>query len=194
MKAGRRLGALLAWPLAALAPPPAAGEGAIAVYTGPFTINHYDAFFLRPWEIRSDNAWLFTVAPSWKVAQPSPALSLEVEGQVGRYVGDQTNWEVNGLVAARYRLSTQRAPVRASVAAGLGLSRASRRPALEKTLNQKGETYRWMAYWYVEMAGGHRSWGPWTALVRLHHRSGAYGVIAPRGGVNVPSLGLRRRF
>lgn len=177
-----------------MAPLPAAGQGALTVYTGPFANSPWEDFFLDPGGIDYEPAWLAVVAPSWEVARPLPALSLELEGQVGRYFGDQTHWEVNALVAARYRLTGASDSLRASVAFGLGPSWASEEPPLERGITENGDTARWLVYWYLEAAVAPPSWGPWSAVLRLHHRSGAYGWVAAEGGSNVPTLGVRRRF
>ena len=166
----------------------------MTVYAGPFSSNHWEDFFLNPGGIEYESAWLAVVAPAWEVARPLPALSLEVEGQVGRYVGDQDHWELNGVVAARYRVTRANASLRASLAVAVGPSWASEKPRLERRITDDGTTARWLVYWYLEAAAGHRAWGPWSAVMRLHHRSGAYGLVAAEGGSNVPTLGVRRRF
>jgi hypothetical protein len=167
---------------------------ALTVFGGRFTANHWEDFFLSPGAIDFRDAWLVAVAPSWELARLSPRLSLEAEAQVGRYIGDQRNWEVNALVAARYRLSGPEAPVRASLAFGLGPSWASRKPVLERRVSDNGDSSRWLVYWYMEATAAPRAWGPWSALIRLHHRSGAYGRVAEAGGSNTPTVGIRRRF
>ena len=91
-------------------------------------------------------------------------------------------------------MAPEGAAVRGSLAFGLGPSWASSQPALEQELNDQDATRRWLVYWYLEAAGAPRSWGPWRAVLRLHHRSGAFGWVAENGGSNVPSLGVRRRF
>jgi hypothetical protein len=65
---------------------------------------------------------------------------------------------------------------------------------LERHISDNGDSARWQVYWYLEAAGAPRSWGPWRAVLRLHHRSGAYGYVAEAGGSNTPTLGIRRRF
>jgi len=181
--------------LAVLAvPAPAAATGALTVYAGRFSADPWEDFFLDPGGVEFADAWLLAVAPSWRAARPWPRLSLEVEGQLARYVGDQRNWEVNALVAARYRLTGGGAPVRSSLAFGLGPSWASRRPVLEAEGDPAGKSYRLMTYWYAEAAAAPRAWGPWRMVLRLHHRSGAFGLVADHGGSNVPTLGVRRRF
>ncbi|MEF8792388.1 hypothetical protein [Thiohalorhabdus sp.] len=179
---------------ALMAPLPAGAEGALTVYAGPFANNHWEDFFLDPVGLDYEPAWLAVLAPSWEVARPLPALSLEVEGQVGRYFGDQQLWEVNALVAARYRIAGRDACLGTSVAFGLGPSWASEQPPLERQITDNGDTAQWLVYWYLEGTVGHRSWGPWSAVLRLHHRSGAFGLVAAEGGSNVPTLGVRRRF
>ena len=173
---------------------PAAAGGAWTAYTGRFAQNPWEDFFLNPGNIEYKRAWLLVGARSWELARPHPRLTLEGELQVGRFVGDQDHWEVNGALGARYRLTGPAVGVRASVAFGLGPSWASRDPVLERRLNGENETAAWLVYWYLEADVAPRSWGPWSAVVRLHHRSGAFGLVAEEGGSNVPSLGLRRRF
>jgi len=177
-----------------VAPMSATADGAVTVYTGPFSNSHWEDFFLDADGIAYEPAWLAVVAPSWQVARPHPDWSLEVEAQVGRYLGDQDHWELNGVIGARYRISGGEAPVQTSLALGLGPSWASDKPPLERRITENGDTARWLVYWYLEAAAGHRSWGPWSAVLRLHHRSGAYGWVAAEGGSNIPALGVRRRF
>lgn len=172
----------------------AAGQGALTVYGGRFSDNHWEDFFLSPPSIDFRNAWLLVVAPSWEIARPHPRLGLEVEGQLGRHFWGQEHWEVNALVAARYYLTDPDARVRSSLAFGLGPSWASETPVLERRISDNGDSARWLVYWYMEGTLAPRSWGPWSAVARLHHRSGAYGRVAEAGGSNIPSLGLRREF
>ena len=177
-----------------LAPLSAGAQEAVTVYAGPFSGNHWENFFLDPGGIDYEDAGLVAVAPSWRVIRLRPGLSLEVEGQVVRHFGDQRHWELNGLMAARYRFTHESHPLRSSVAFGLGPSWASQRPPLERQASENGRTARWLVYWYLEAAVGHRDWGSWSAILRLHHRSGAFGWVAAEGGSNVPALGVRRRF
>jgi hypothetical protein len=175
-------------------PPGAAAEGALTAYVGRFSDNEWEDYFLSPGAIEYREAWIAAVAGSWQVARLSRHFTLEAEAGLGGYGGDQHHWEVNAAVAVRYRLNRPGAPVRASMAFGIGPSWASRDPRLEKRIAEDDTTQRAMVFWYLEADAAHRSWGPWSAVMRLHHRSGAYGVVAPEGGSNVPSLGLRRRF
>ncbi len=34
----------------------------------------------------------------------------------------------------------------------------------------------------------------WSALIRIHHRSGAFGLVADEGGSNALVIGLKQRF
>lgn len=179
---------------ACMLPGPAAAQGSLSLYGGRLAENDWQDFFIDPGDVGLADASLLVLAGSWEVARPFRRLSVEVEGNVGRYFGDQDNWELNAALAGRYHLSLPEGFVRSSLAFGLGPSWASTEPALEKRFNAAGETQQLLVYWFLEAELGFRPWGSWTAFARLHHRSGAFGLVADEGGSNVPTLGVRWRF
>lgn len=177
-----------------LMPAPAWADGGWSLSGGRFARNDWQDFFIRPGAITYEDANLVILARSWEIARPFRRLSIEVEGQVGKYFGDQDHWELNAVVAGRFHLTRPGGPVRASLAYGLGPSWASTEPPLERKLNDAGETEQLLAYWYLEGELGLRSLGDWTLFTRLHHRSGVFGLLADEGGSNVPTVGVRWHF
>ena len=107
--------------------------------------------------------------------------------------GNQDFWELN---VAPISLRWQRFPwsehVRSSVAFALGLSYAFKFPEIEYEL--ENDTQQLLIFWALEFTAGPRE-GPWSAVVRLHHRSPAWGAMGVAdGGMNAPSLGFRYQF
>jgi hypothetical protein len=172
---------------------PARAEHALTVYTGRFTGNDWEDFFWRPGDIRYADSYILAVAPSTVLKDLTPSLRLEAEGQAVRHFGEQQHWEFNGALVGRWHAFPWDRTVRSSAAFGVGPSWASERPALEPGING-GETRQLLVYWFLEVTAAPADWERWAGSLRLHHRSGAFGLVAAKGGSNVLSLGLRRRF
>jgi hypothetical protein len=115
---------------------------------------------------------------------------IEVEGQVLRHFGDQNHWE--GTIALMFR--TGRIPLfqglSVNFAFGEGLSYASERPRLEGSF--RVEPTRFLNYLAFEAEFSHASLPGVYFVPRIHHRSGVFGVIAPKeSGSNFIGAGLR---
>lgn len=120
------------------------------------------------------------------------ALQLEAEGQVAYNFGEQHHWEFNAVpIAARWLEFPWSQTVATSAAAGIGLSYATHVPEVEVEL--EGESEKLLVYWFAEITAGPVD-APWSVLLRLHHRSVAYGLLGEEGGMNGVGLGLRYRF
>ena len=79
-----------------------------------------------------------------------------------------------------------------SIAFGLGFSYAFDRPEVEQRL--ENDTQQFLLFWQLELTAGPRD-GPWSAVLRLHHRSPGWGVMGVAdGGMNAPSFGFRYAF
>lgn len=120
------------------------------------------------------------------------ALRLEAEAQLAYNFGDQDHWEMNVMpVVARWERFPWSARVNTSVAFGLGLSYATELPEVEVQL--EGSSEQWLIYWALELTAGPPR-APWEVLLRLHHRSVAWGLMGEDGGINALGLGFRYRF
>lgn len=86
-------------------------------------------------------------------------------------------------------------PVGVNVAAGLGLSHAFGTPSYEDgPEDDPSRRYRTQLLMLLE-AEWRWATQPWSLVTRMHHRSGAYGLIAPRHvGSNFVVAGVRYRF
>jgi hypothetical protein len=94
-------------------------------------------------------------------------------------------------VVARWTRFPWSERVRSSVAFGLGLSYATELPEVEVEL--EGSSHQSLIYWALEFTAGPPN-ASWEVLMRLHHRSVAWGLMGEDGGVNALGLGFRYRF
>jgi hypothetical protein len=192
----RAISALLA---ALSAPLTQAGE-----ITSPDTFTFYSGrisseetwhdVLLKPYSTNYTDAYL--VAASYTHAYRenfNGALRREYEINVAYNFGDQDYWALN---VAPLEFRWQRFPwsnlLDTTVAFGLGLSYAFEYPEIERRL--ENDTQQLLLFWQLEVTAGPRE-GPWSAVIRLHHRSPGWGVMGiADGGMNAPSLGFRYSF
>jgi hypothetical protein len=135
------------------------------------------------------------IVPSFSIPLPGTDAALngnriELEGQILRHFGDQSHWE--GTVALMFR--TGQIPlfggVSVNLAFGEGLSYASERPNLEGSL--RVEPSRFLNYLALEAEFSHASLPGVYFVPKIHHRSGIFGLIAPReSGSNFIGAGIR---
>lgn len=117
--------------------------------------------------------------------------ALEIEGQAVKHFGEQSHWEFNLPLFARWRTFPWNDRVPTSLAFGIGPSYATELPPAEVELD--GDSARFLLYWTAELEIGLPD-SPWSGIARLHHRSSGYGVFADAGGSNALAFGIRRRF
>jgi hypothetical protein len=151
--------------------------------------------------LRSEDAY-FVGAGLSRVIVPSFSIPLlgtdfafhgnriELEGQVLRHFGEQSHWE--GTIALMFR--TGQIPLfsglSVNLAFGEGLSYASERPALEGSF--RVEPTRFLNYLAFEAEFSHTSLPGVYFVPRVHHRSGIFGLIAPKeSGSNFIGAGIR---
>ena len=170
----------------------AADDFAVTVYGGRMT----DGDFGDALTGQADfiDAYVVVGALSWTFARYfEDALSFELEGQVGKWWGDQHNLEFNLPLAIRWSKFPWNHYVSTSLAYGLGPSYATKEPAAE--IDEHDSTKKFLVYWFGEIAFGPPD-SNWAGVFRIHHRSGAFGLIADRGegGSNTLAIGLKYRF
>lgn len=150
------------------------------------------------------------------------ALSVEVEGQVAAYLNryvfecdtedclafcpeappsaTQNHTEWNLFFTLRWLPFPWDRHLDTSVAVGEGLSYATRVPAVERDLHGEvvgldSPTSKLLNYLMLEVAFGLPSHPRWDLNVRLHHRSGAFGLFNDvHGGSNTVCVGLRYKL
>ena len=165
---------------------------AVTVYGGRMTDGDFGDSLTG--QAKFIDAYIMVGALSWTFARYyEDALSFELEGQVGKWFGDSDNWEFNIPVAIRWSKFPWNKHVATSLAYGLGPSFATEKPKAE--IDEHDTTQKFLVYWYGEIALGPPD-SNWGGVLRIHHRSGAFGLVADRGegGSNTLCLGLKYRF
>jgi len=165
---------------------------AVTVYSGRMT----DSDFGDTLTGQADfvDAYVVVGALAWTFARfYENALSFEIEGQVGKWFGDQHNWEFNLPVAVRWSQFPWGKYVATSLAYGIGPSYAAKEP--EEEIELHDSTQKFLVYWFGELTLG-PPMSNWAASLRIHHRSGAFGLVAEQGegGSNTIAAGVKYRF
>ncbi|MDQ2069414.1 hypothetical protein [Natronospira bacteriovora] len=127
----------------------------------------------------------------------SERVSWEWEGQLVRHYGMQHHWESNVVLVARWMDFPWDRWLDTRFAFGQGLSYAWEVPPLEPRSEPDDEgSARLLNYLLMELEFAPPSPdSQWSAMIRLHHRSGVFGTFSGvEGGSNFIGLGLRYRF
>lgn len=172
------------------ADPARPGDRAISLLAGRMTENGWQQIILAD-NVRFPDAYLVGVALSQRFAHIGDQAEFDIEGQVVRHVGDQDHWEFNADVLARWMKFPWNRWLPTHAGFGMGLSYATREPAVEVT--RSGSSSKLLLYWVAELEFSQPD-QPWSVFIRLHHRSNVYGLIAENGASNAVALGIRRRF
>ena len=135
------------------------------------------------------------LVPSFSIPLPGTDFAfrgnrIELEGQVLRHFGEQRHWE--STLALMFR--TGQIPLfdglSVNLGVGEGLSYASEGPRLEGSF--RVEPSRLLNYLALEAEFSHASLPGVYLVPRIHHRSGIFGVIAPRtSGSNFIGVAVR---
>lgn len=167
---------------------PAWADGrAISIYGGRVTRDKW--FESLPPGVNYADAYILATGLTWPLKSlRDGAVTLEIEGQVVKHFGDQDHLEFNLPVAARWHEFKWDDSVDTSMAFGLGPSWATEEPEVEAEVN--GTTRKFLLYWFAEISLGPPDRG-WSVILRLHHRSKAFGLVAEEGGSNTLVAGIR---
>jgi hypothetical protein len=137
----------------------------------------------------------------WTFAKWKEIAHFCIEGQVAHHWGVQSYQEANIVLIARVFIFPESLPVSTSLAAGSGLSYTSTIPIIE-TDTQKEKNYgdrstsRLLHYLMVEAAFGVSKAPKVETFIRIHHRSGIFGLMSDdtRAGSNYLTGGIRVYF
>lgn len=126
---------------------------------------------------------------------PFGALRYGYEAIVVKHRGLQDNWEA-GAVGKLGTPAWFLGPVGVSAAVGMGLSHAFGTPSYEDgPIGNPGRRYRTQLLFTFDLEWQLQGVDNLAVVTRVHHRSGGYGLIAPRHvGSNFLAVGLRYRF
>ncbi|WP_026340328.1 hypothetical protein [Thioalkalivibrio thiocyanoxidans] len=118
-------------------------------------------------------------------------LHLEGEINVARHWGQQDHLELNAAANLRWTRFPWDHLVDTSAAWGIGPSRALGEPVIEDSRPSRTQAFMMAEIAFAPPASRDSSW---EAFLRIHHRSGVFGVVSDASGSNFIATGLRFHF
>lgn len=154
----------------------AAGDRSVTVYGA--RLSNDDLGNALEFRAKYGHSWLLALALSQRVYSYKKYYDLEIEGQAVKHFGYQTHWEFNALPAVRWNPFPWDKYLETSLAIGAGLSYALEEPRLES--DGVESTPKLLAFLMYEIAVALPSLPQLSIVMRLHHRSGAFGAFGGR--------------
>jgi hypothetical protein len=176
------------------APPPPRRDNGVSIFAGIYSSDVFTDIVATPWDTRTENIYLVTLSYNRRLTTIFRHLDIEVEGGVGRRFGDNDSVEAYAALALRWtefpwnnhvRTTFAVYPIGPSYVADLSPSEVSK----------DGRSANWLNYFAIELTLAAPSLPQLEVLFRLHHRSGAFGLInGSTNGADFLSVGARYRF
>jgi hypothetical protein len=162
---------------------------AVTLYSGVFMNNSLGGVFVFQYD--PQDSYIGVLAVSREIWNLTRHIRFELEGQVAKNFGEQTNWELNALLVGRWVTFPWNDYVYTTFAVGEGVSYATAVPKLEKELQDT--THQLQNYLMFELTLSPPQHREWAFVTRIHHRSALFGVYGD-GGSNVLAVGVKYRF
>lgn len=142
-----------------------------------------------------ESSYLFCLAGGYVLSE-GDWIRLDLEGQGVLHTGMQDHLEINAVIVARWMPFPWDDWIDTRFAFGEGLSYAFRTPYIEPRRDPEEEkSTRLLNYLMVELEFVLPYYSRWSKFVRVHHRSGVFGLFGGvRGGSNFIGTGLRYSF
>ncbi len=115
-------------------------------------------------------------------------ISFEVEGQVGKYFGNEHQWQFNGLIIGRWKRFPWDKYLDTSFAVGDGLSYNAETSKVEEEDDENAG--KWLNYLMFELTLGLPKYPRWNLVYRAHHRSSIRERIGA-GASNFVAFGIK---
>jgi len=167
-------------------------KNSLNVYGGRMTSNHWEDVFIDTFNLDFEDSYFMAIALARTIGRYEDKLSFEIEGQVVKHFDYMDHWEFNGLVTGRWEKFWWDDTIDTGLAFGIGPSYATDEPQVE--LDNNDETSKFLIYWMMELALGLPDHPRTAFILRLHHRSNAWGLIHKDGGSNGIGIGMKFRY
>ncbi len=118
-------------------------------------------------------------------------ISFEAEGQVGKYFGNEHQWQFSGLIIGRWHLFPWDKLLDTSFAVGNGLSYNTETSKIEEEDDE--DAGKWLNYLMFELTLGLPQYSRWDFVYRIHHRSSIRERIGA-GASNFVTFGIKYSF
>ncbi len=165
---------------------------ALSVYGGIGTNGGIEEF--PGLEADFNDAYMVSMGLSRELWRWRDWVALETEANIAQHFNMQDHTEGNLLVVARWLKFPWNHRVRTSIAVGEGVSYASAVPEIERERSPSNNS-RLLNYLMMEAELGRPGDSRWSFVVRIHHRSGVFGLFdGVNGGSNIVAAGIRYGF
>ncbi len=176
---------------------PATGWGTekwfVSLYGGRFSNNAL--LDIVRFQTQFEDSSIYVLSVGKEVGQYKDKISFEWEGQIALHSGRQDHEEVNAVFILRWLPFVWDRFLDTSLAIGNGLSYATVEPPLEILDSDTNKSSQWLYYLLVELAFRLPTQNEWDLFVRVHHRSGVFGLINDvDSGSNFIGCGIRYKF
>lgn len=179
---------------------PCNGDCAIMIFAGrAVDTNVQDIFFkeIGPWNWHYDDGGIVGATASRRIATLFQILDIEAEVGAAKRFGDMDEGEVWGAMYVRFTDFPWNNFLYTTLALSTGLNYATGISDFEKRaseLNPPGGTHV-MHYFSPELTFALPNHKDRQLVLRLHHRSGAYGIVSGAfSGASYLTVGLRAWF
>ena len=163
----------------------------LSVYGGPHTDENLAQIAVLNANY-SDGNYVAVGALAREIYRYEQWLSFELEGQVGKHFGsDNDHWEFVGLILGRWHPFPWDKYIDTSFAIGGGLSYFNELSQTE--LDRDDNAQKLLGYLAFEFTFGLPQYPRWNLMFRVHHRSGAKGLIGESVS-NYSCFGLKFAF
>ncbi len=163
----------------------------LSVYGGPHTDENLAQIAVLN-ATYSDGNYVAVAALAREIYRYEQWLSFELEGQVGKHFGSENDhWEFVGLILGRWHPFPWDKYIDTSFAMGGGLSYFSELSQTE--LQRDDNAQKLLGYLAFEFTFGLPQYPRWNLMFRVHHRSGAKGLIGESVS-NYSCFGLKFAF
>lgn len=140
-----------------------------------------------------EKSWFAGIGLSREIGHMGDDFTWEIEAIAVRHFGWQRHWEGDLAIGLRWTDPPWNDKFRSSLALATGVSLASRLPPLEETFDPP--TKKLLQYLALEATFSSANRSGLEYVLRLHHRSAAFGLYGTDdGGSNFLALGIRKRF
>lgn len=165
----------------------------VGLYGGRFSNNAL--LDIVRFQTQFEDSCIYVLSVGKEVGQYKDKISFEWEGQIALHSGRQSHKEFNAVFVSRWLPFAWDRFIDTSLAIGNGLSYATAEPPLEILDSDNNKSSQWLYYLLVELAFGLPTQCEWDLFVRVHHRSGIFGLINDvDSGSNFIGCGIRYKF
>lgn len=173
-----------------------AASQAVGLYAGPGVPTPLaDLVRVRQMSLESD--FILSAVYSRALWQRTGSVGLEAEAHLNKHLEHATRFSIDGALLVRVLQTPWQKALNGTFAVGNGLSWASSVPAMEsRNLPRSSRLLYHLIFEFSVPVSGHsgQSRG-YEGALRLHHRSGAFGLFDKTvGGSDYLCLGLRYRI